>query len=340
MEAESEITKDYTDTGALGALGIALGVIFGFVGLAALFGALAYYLYRDDSALPLLGGVPINALLGLVFGMISFILVLLWEYDGDDKIQAHYQYMVAMFFTSQVLAILSWSLVSHSAGKIFHVLFQTLGIVGMALGLSKIVQQQLEYKLPQLITLHSWVGIAAVTMFGTNYIWGSSMGILKVCYPDSPLHKAWTLLYMHKMMGLTALGLTLTAIETGIMDLFGSNGCFYDTYNGANGRDVNPGSNYQDLPYECKLGNGLGITVLLATLFVYVSVFDRMSAVKIQAPTMTSPYSLQAVKDSNPESANISISSTNATWQVLSSKRWGGESSKAQEKPSSGHADP
>lgn len=269
---------------------LAIGVVLGSVGLAVLFGALGYYLYlrgeSDSLTSSVFDGLPVNAALGLVFAVISLVLVLVWKTDTDESREpysatGHARYMVAMFFCCQVLALCAWSLcpAPHQAvGKGVHVLFQSLALIGMALGLWKIIQQKLDSETPQLTTLHSWLGIAAVATFCANYIWGSGMGMLKVLYPESSLHKAGRVMYLHRAVGLTALGLTMLAIETGVMGLLGGGRCYYSTYDGSNGRDTNPAANYEDLPEECKVGNGLGITVILATLFVYASVCDRLAA--------------------------------------------------------------
>ena len=54
----------------------------------------------------------------------------------------------------------------------------------------------------------------------------------------------------------------------------------YRICTGQQGIDSNPASNYAYLPNHCKLVNGAGLTVLIASMFVYIAVMQRHSALR------------------------------------------------------------
>lgn len=44
------------------------------------------------------------------------------------------------------------------------------------------------------------------------------MGLLTALAPDSSIHKTYNLLFVHRVIGLTSLGMSTAAIIAGIMD--------------------------------------------------------------------------------------------------------------------------
>ena len=94
-------------------------------------------------------------------------------------------------------------------------------------------------------------------------------------------------------IGLTAFGLTCLTILTGIMDQLPEGSCYYITGSTEYNADYNPGSNiaytimniisietgiagnYSMLPTACQIANGLGVTVVFASLMTISSVIYR-----------------------------------------------------------------
>ena len=71
----------------------------------------------------------------------------------------HAVLMVGGFFFSQILAVLSWRVFpSRSSGKLSHVLWNTLALLMMALGLDYIDSYKDENYEARLTTMHSWLG--------------------------------------------------------------------------------------------------------------------------------------------------------------------------------------
>ena len=78
--------------------------------------------------------------------------------------------MVSGFFFGQVLAVNTWSVVpDHSLGKILHVLWQTAAMCCMIAGLTAVVKDEWLSHDPSLTSMHSWIGVAGIVMFGKHY---------------------------------------------------------------------------------------------------------------------------------------------------------------------------
>ena len=114
--------------------------------------------------------------------------------------------MVGGFFAAQVIAISLWSLDSQASAatapsnrgsfgmisapahyysestyqqaapspriKLLHVFFQCAALATLIAGLAAIVRSTLKESAPSLTTMHSWYGVAAVAVFGTNFLFG------------------------------------------------------------------------------------------------------------------------------------------------------------------------
>jgi len=284
---------------------IIVGIIIGFFGFAFVCLGVKIYLLSyekgDLATINFIAEFPSSSVLALIFAGTALGLVSAWAQNRNTSTQLgflnkpnwnnnvaawHAVLMVGGFFFSQVVAICSWSLFSqqHDIGKGFHVFFQLAAMSTMIAGLCAIVHHLLQIKAQSLTTMHSWVGVATVSAFGVAFLLGAGMSTLTAFYPESVLRKAFDLRRIHQTMGLTAFGLTVVAILTGINSQLGQGACAYvitTTYNYK--ADVNPAENYGSLPTACKIANGMGICVLLAEVFVFIAVSNR------PAPPTTSP---------------------------------------------------
>ena len=249
--------------------------------------------YKPNLFLLIVKTIPISAILAVICGTVALILVVLWAQDGDTDIQTGYLgkpnwyagkdslfawhpvLMVGGFFFSQVLAVCVWSLIpDRTVAKLFHIFFQTAAAATVTAGLIAVFRVGYEVKTPNLTTMHSWMGICTIAVFGLNYIWGFLMYALTKLHPNSIFRKAFDLLYIHKCIGMTAFGLTLVTIVSGIMDELGEGACDYVTSTIYN-TDYNPAQNYNMLPDACRIANGLGIVVTFGTVLTFITVLNR-----------------------------------------------------------------
>lgn len=69
----------------------------------------------------------------------------------------------------------------------------------------------------------------------------------------------------HVFLGTLSFVIAAMAAATGVMELTTELGiCYYDV----SSPDINPAENYHLLPIGCRLGNGVGIMVLITVLLV------------------------------------------------------------------------
>lgn len=196
--------------------------------------------------------------------------------------------MVGGFFYGQIFAVCSWSFFSDRAiAKKVHVFFQTASVVTMIAGLCAIVKHMYEIKAEALTTLHAQVGVAAVAIFSLNYIWGTTMALLTMYWPDAWIRKALDFRAYHKFYGMVALGLIVLAIVTGVMDQLGNGACQYvlDSSIDTTSPSVyeNPGKYYVDSPQACKVAHAMAFLVIIAAVLI-VFVVNQRAARSREAP--------------------------------------------------------
>lgn len=206
----------------------------------------------------------------------------------------HVVCMVGGLFFCQINALGSWttwtSYNSKHIAKIAHVLFQTMALVFMIFSLIAINKFKKQLEVEGLVTLHSWIGVCCATCFALNYCYGCFMGLLTLYYPTSPLHTSCSLGSHHRKLGLIALLLTALAILTGISNQLGRATCAYVDEGGAE-------SGYSSMPDSCKIANGLGISVIIASILaVFAAIHRKPSTGKVIDFNMLPDQNIESAK--------------------------------------------
>jgi hypothetical protein len=236
--------------------------------------------------------VFISALVSCLFGVISAILISNWTTDSKNEKDfyflgkpdmimnsfAYHPLFMTFYFVLQLFAICTWSLTKTYA-KVVHVILQTLSLSSLIFALCVIVNLKLDNKSPQLITLHSWLGVFSITVFLFNYSFGGFMAFLTKYYPTHVFRKVFDLSKMHIRIGCVSFILSVGTIHTGIAEHLGKTSCYYlmDNMMTYNEKDVDPSVNYKYLPNSCKIANWLGICLAVATILCITSVSLRKS---------------------------------------------------------------
>ena len=175
----------------------------------------------------------IFATISVTLCFISMILLSQWMTDNGagylgtpdwtiNPIVSHVALMVNGFLFMQVLAIVSWSTLgvtfnyNKNIAKLIHILCQIIGIIILFIGLSAAIKDKNDNNELPLITLHSWLGIATITIYGCAFMIGCLMAFLKQYYPQSSLRTVFEWLIYHKSFGVVALSLTGVTIVTGM----------------------------------------------------------------------------------------------------------------------------
>ena len=82
------------------------------------------------------------------------------------------------------------------------------------------------------------------------------------------------------------MALSAMAVLTGIANQLAQGACNYIGYRyGAYKADADPADNYPTLPQACRIANGLGVCVMLATISMFVAVGLRNYSPAIIAST-------------------------------------------------------
>ena len=201
----------------------------------------------------------------------------------------HVILMAGAFQFTQVLSITSWSMFSNrSWAKPVHVLVHSIAVIAAAIALSAAVKSKQLMQSEALISMHSWVGVACLLAFFSNYLFGFWMAALTMFFPSSWFRSKFNLGSVHRQIGLVALGLTTISILTGVSNQFGQSGCGYIT-SAKSGSEFKQGSTYyQYLPNACKIANGLGIVSIIAAVLTVMAVLQRLREVQAASVLPTS----------------------------------------------------
>jgi hypothetical protein len=139
--------------------------------------------------------------------------------------------MTAAFVLVTPLASTSWRLYStvipRPAIKCMHVALMTTALVLVWLGIADMAALKESVGSAHLVSLHSWVGLAAACLF--TLTWAgiycyNPLGNLTPCHAPSSPPRRGELPLWHTSLGMVALGMGLLAVCTGIMAYQGVQG--------------------------------------------------------------------------------------------------------------------
>ena len=180
------------------AVKLAVGLIIGTLGTLALLSSIAFYLRSlragNVAWIAFLFRLPISSVSALTLVGAVIGLVAAWARNGntdsetgflgspnwrDNTLAWHVVFMVGGFFCAQVAAVCCWSVLPSSSHptlcalpKALHGLLQVAAMSTMVAGLYAIVRHMFASKAPSLTSMHSWVGVASIAVFGAAMLWG------------------------------------------------------------------------------------------------------------------------------------------------------------------------
>ena len=151
------------------------------------------------------------------FSLISVIIFLQsFRFFIINKSFRHPLLMVAGFIFSFAWGLTSFRnpYLSKPINKILHVVFYVLAIICFSVGLKAVWkshdQDSSAYK-PNLYSLHSWLGLIAVLIFGQNFLFG----FLHFLIPSTPIENRQSYMPYHIFFGTLSFISAVVAIETG-----------------------------------------------------------------------------------------------------------------------------
>jgi hypothetical protein len=271
------------------------GVVVGVVGLAALAWIVLWYSSKEEGSLGTLHRAlaVLPAVLALTAAVVAVALVAAWATDSGGardfgflkvpswsrNVFAYHPVCMVLFFALQVQALTNWTLFGDKlTAKTAHVLVQLSALGVMVTALVAVTRYMWQGRSPSLVSIHSWVGVAAVAVFGFNFLWGGGMAYLTRCMPDSPLRSRLPLLNSHKFLGLTSVVLAAVAVNTGIMEQLPRGSCNYVLGDGVEyQKDYDPAGKRGPLCYA--------VCCRLLPLYCAVQKITRTSPPRAASPT-------------------------------------------------------
>jgi hypothetical protein len=232
---------------------------------------------------------------GTICGIGCVVLISLWASRSGETFLGvaswkhnlfawHPVLMVAGFFFSQAIAILSWGWpicvlpakgCSPTLKKVSHVFWQTCAFACLGVAMYVIFKVKHDAGTSNLSSMHSWVGIAVASAFAFNFIVGLFFEGFKACASrggsDSSMNGSVAFVRgVHKAVGLMAFGVTSLAILTGISTIQG-----FSCVRIVSSPDLDPAGHYDLMSNGCKISNGLGVAVIATVLLVFMSVISH-----------------------------------------------------------------
>ncbi|GLJ49044.1 hypothetical protein SUGI_1034610 [Cryptomeria japonica] len=166
-------------------------------------------------------------LLVQVFGVTACILVLYWvlHYGGglafhSEKKQRifnlHPVFMFVGFIFLASQGILSYKIVpvKKDRQKLVHLTLLGLAIILGAIGIYAVFKFHNESHIKNLYSLHSWLGISAISLFGLQWV----VGFIAFLYPGASKNRRERILPWHLFFGLFLYAMAIAAAETGILE--------------------------------------------------------------------------------------------------------------------------
>lgn len=145
--------------------------------------------------------------------------------------------------------------------KLLHAALMLLALVLSILGLCAVFDFHNAKNIPNLYSLHSWIGITATALFAIQWVVGMAGFLL----PCSPISLRKLLKPVHVWMGGSILWLSIAACISGINEKL-----FFVLKGNDSGSKP-----YANLPPEAVLGNSLGVLIVAFGLVVLKILFNH-----------------------------------------------------------------
>ncbi|KAF0697098.1 Aste57867_12205 [Aphanomyces stellatus] len=165
--------------------------------------------------------------------------------------------------SSQAILIFETKPFAHHTNKLIHIVCHSLSIVSVLVGTIAVFRFHNDQGIPNLYSLHSWVGISTLLVFGSQYI----IGFLVYFYPGVQLKLRMSWMPYHVGAGVGIMALVGLTVVSGILEKL--------TFNGScNINGVLDGFAVTGLmALDCIVGNTTGLLVFLWTVSFIVAIW-------------------------------------------------------------------
>lgn len=207
-------------------------------------------------------------LLAQLFGVTACILILFWciHYNGGlafhdqnkTKIfNVHPVFMFVGFIFLSSQAILAYKMIpaKKEVQKTVHLALQGSAIVLGAIGIYAVFKFHNENKIKNLYSLHSWLGIATISLFGLQWI----AALLTFAFPGASKQRREAIYPWHVFLGVFLYAMAIGTAELGILERL--------TFQQFMGMDR--------FSKEAMLVNSTGLIILIFSMLVVLSTVLR-----------------------------------------------------------------
>ncbi|XP_038044574.1 cytochrome b561-like isoform X2 [Patiria miniata] len=188
-----------------------------------------------------------------------------FAWDGSAKeFNLHPLLMIlglVFFYGDAILMFRIFRKENKTVVKVIHMLMQSIAIICGIIALKAVFRFHNKAGIPNMYTLHSWVGLPVFVLFCLQYIGG----FVSFFFPKLNETRRAAVLPYHKFFGVTLLGLVCVTALTGI------NNKLFFAMPGGEGKDK-----YSSLPSQAYVGNFLGLAIVIYAVFVgFLVTFDE-----------------------------------------------------------------
>jgi hypothetical protein len=267
----------------------------------------------------------VAAVFAIACAVVSWVLTIAWA-NNEDTTNAylgglnfgeflfnwHPVLMVTGMCLCAVCSVLSFRVIplpKLAVVKPLHAILHTLAIISVCLGLVAVSESNNNRDLnpddtlyPNMYSLHSFMGVAALILYFQNYLVGFSAFLIKELWG---IQSKIAYMPYHQFLGGFSLIASAIAMETGIMELFAEFQCGYTVSE----PDTNPSSNYHLLANGCIVMNGMSVMILLTLLFTLFALvnFPREASGKQRDSSMELSAALTENASQNNALHKISV---------------------------------
>ncbi|MED6120047.1 hypothetical protein PIB30_017295 [Stylosanthes scabra] len=183
----------------------------------------------------MVGSFHVSILVHLLFIAIT-TLVLVWLLHFREGVAFNSSNKAKIFNLHPLLMTIGFVLVSGEAImiyksvpgkqqrslKVVHLLLHLIALATGILGIVTIFKFKKELSLPNMYTLHSWLGISAICSFGFQYI----LGFFTFLFPGAEMYTRASVLPWHRFIGMVIFLLAVGTAQLGLVEYFGFLGLF------------------------------------------------------------------------------------------------------------------
>ncbi|KAF3432070.1 hypothetical protein FNV43_RR26809 [Rhamnella rubrinervis] len=109
--------------------------------------------------------------------------------------------------------------------KLVHLILHLLALLSGILGIYAVFRYKHESSQPDMVTLHSWLGIITISLFGLQYL----LGFFTYFFPGAEMSTRGNLLPWHVFGGMAIFVLGIITAETGLLQTFIRSGLDFGT---------------------------------------------------------------------------------------------------------------